>query len=73
MRSVKWRVELFGGLRERGVLEGRGISFLDLEFSELVRRVLDRRRRSSSSSTSKDALCTPRSDDGPLSLKWWGN
>lgn len=72
VRLGGWRVELGENWRKGGVLGGSGVLRCRLGDERACEACAGYLRRSSPSLIWKDALCTPRSDDGPPSLKLWG-
>jgi hypothetical protein len=72
MRRMGWRVELFQVLEGSGLWGGSGVWIVGWGMRVLVRDVLDRWRRTSRFWTRWDALCMPRSNNGPLNLKLRG-
>jgi len=72
MRRMGWRVDLFQVLGGSGLWGGSGVWIVGWGMRVLVRDVLHRWRRSSRFWTPWDALCMPRSNNGPLKLKLRG-
>jgi len=72
IRRMGWRVDLFQVLGGSGLWGGSGVSIVGGGMRVLVRDVLDRWRRTSRFWTRWDAVCMPRSNNGPLNLKLRG-